>query len=186
MSIDEWGSTLIVYKWASRKAGHEQKWMRMRIQDCWSCNGSQHVLRALKAGIIISRTDLKKFEQLQTCCYAFINPRMPVQKQSSWQLHGLWILMNKLFTAKRAAGCFDCPIFLATPLHRMADMLYTYTFLLVWRVNCFPISRICWLPNLTQFSKPLSFSVKPFQKKLIDWLHDWWKRQSKFHCSFDK
>ena len=43
-------------------------------------------------------------------------------------------------------------IFLATPLHRMADMLYTYTFLLLWRVNCFPSIRLCvgfgiWLDN---------------------------------------
>ena len=135
---------------------------------CWSCNGSQHVLRAtLKAGLTISRTCKSQnvyCKQIQTCCYMYIDPRMPVQKRTSWQLHGLWILISKLFTAKRAAGCFGCLIFLATPLHRMADMLYTYTFLLVWRVNCFPILRLFyWLWNLAQFSKPLSFSVKPFQ-----------------------
>ena len=49
-------------------------------------------LRAtLKAGLILilARTGLKKLKQLQTCCYASIDPRTPVQKrqkQTSWQL----------------------------------------------------------------------------------------------------
>ena len=42
----------------------------------------------LKAGLILilARTGLKKLKQLQTGCYAFINPRMLVQKLTERQL----------------------------------------------------------------------------------------------------
>ena len=46
-------------------------------------------LRAtLKAGLILilARTGLKKLKQLQTGCYGFIDPRMPVQKLTERQL----------------------------------------------------------------------------------------------------
>ena len=42
----------------------------------------------LKAGLILilARTGLKKFKQPQTGCYAFIDPRTPVQKLTERQL----------------------------------------------------------------------------------------------------
>ena len=43
------------------------------------------ILRAtLKAGLILilARTGLNKLKQLQTCCYASIDPRTPVQKRT--------------------------------------------------------------------------------------------------------
>ena len=68
-------------------------------------------LRAtLKAGLILilARTGLKKLKQLQTGCYAFIDPRTPVQKLTVYLAAARFMNINKqnFFRCSRAASCY--------------------------------------------------------------------------------